>query len=430
MSNTDTDKNQFLDGEIDALREKIKEIEDKLKQLRNRGTPPSPIPTSMGDDNSQLIINLTDRVNKLEKDAEATSEKLDNHNERIEKLEEDSQIHKDKISSNKQDIGEIKDQLPDKVDGDVFDQEINYIKELINQLMQDKDIDIKLPPPTTSSGMSTKDQNKIKEMMAKIPEIERKLEDILERLKKAENNIDNHDKNLKEHDKEIEKIWDELSKKANQSDLKDLFNRLNNLEKELSSIIDHLNNMGKGAPVSSGLPNNNDKRLDALEKKLEQVRNDTNTALRDLGKQMDSMNSRINNAEKEIDKLKDDLLNLLKRFNDLELKVDALMKLGGNEGPTNIGIDPEKLDELKKALNDLRNDYRNFKNDVYDRFNKVAEELDNKADKEDLENLKRMLLNRMNDLERALNKTKSDLKKALKALNDKVSSDDFKFYID
>ena len=424
MSATDLEKQPDLDTEIEGLKAKIKEIEDKLRQLRANNSNMRPIsPVATGDIDINIINDLQDRVEKLENQQEKTNDKLENHDERIEKLEQDNDVNKDKISSNSQDISELKDQLPEKVDCDVFDQEINYIKELLKQLMEGKDADIKMPPPpAASSGMSTKDQNKMKEMMAKIPELEKMLQDVLERLKRAENNIENHDKNIKDHDKEIEKIWDELAKKANQSDLKDLFDRLNNLERDLEKVISALNSMSNSkAPVLSTTPTNSDKRFDALEKKVEEIRNDINNGLRDLGKQLNEVNERCSNSEKEIEKLKNDLLKLMKKVNDLELKIDTILKMGNNNNTQVSGVDPEKLDELKKILNDLRNDYRNFKNEVFDKFNQTDEELSKKADKEDLEKLKKMLMDKLKDLENALNKTKSDLKRALKILNEKVS---------
>jgi chromosome segregation ATPase len=432
MSISENDKTPSLDGEIDLLKEKIKEIEDKLRLLRNKNNlrPLTPI---QGDDNSSIILDLRNRIEKLETSHEKAAETLDNHDGRIEALEQDNDTNKDKISSNKQDIGELKDQISEKVDCDLFDQEITYIKELLNQLLEGKDIDVKIPPPS-NSGMSTKDQNKMKDMLARIPELEKMLQDVLERLKRAESNIDGHSNNLKDHDSEIEKIWEELAKKADQSDLKDIFDRLISLERDLAKVIEALNDMGKNnAPVISGIPNNNDKRLDALEKKIEEVRNDINNGLRDLNKQIDSLNDRAGRSEEEIEKLKNDLLKLMKKVNDLELKIDTILKTSGNNNNNNVtmsGIDPEKLDELKKALNDLRNDYRNFKNEIYDKFNQVDNELNLKADKEDLEKLKKMLLDKLNELENALNKTKSDLKRALKILNDKVPTPSITIIID
>lgn len=425
LNKSDIKDDHQIENEIQALKEKIKEIEDKLRELRNRQTF-TPSPSKSGDDNSQMFNHLIERIEKLENSHEKMNDRVDDQGERIEKLEQDNHHTKEKIDNINNDISAIKDQLPDKVDCDVFDHEISYIKELLNQLMQGKEIDTKaLPPPPASSGVSTKEMNKIKEMMARIPEIEKAIQDILERLRRAEHNIDNHSKSIKDHDKQIEDIWEELNKKANQSDLKDLFDRLNTLEKDIAKIIEHINNLGKGKPatVASPLPNTNDKRLDALEKKVDELKYDMNNGLRDLSKLIDALNSRVSGNEKEIQKLKDELLKLLKRVNDIELKIDTLIKTSGGPAQTVqvSSIDPEKLDELRKALNELRNDHSKFKNEVYDKFNQVDQELDRKADKEDLERLKRMLLEKLDELEKALNKTKADLKRALKILNDKVT---------
>ena len=423
---SDLNTSSEVDKEIETLKAKIKEIEDKLRELRSRGSP-FPVVSSkrIPDDNSGLLGDLAERLEKLESSHEKSVEKINDHEVRIEKLESDNETNKDKISLNKQDIGELKDTMPEKVDCDTFDYEINYLKELFNQLGTDKKIDFQIPPP--KPGMSTKDANKMKEMMAKIPELEKALKEILERLARAERGLEGHDKNLKEHDKQIEQIWEELAKKASAADLKDLMDRLKQVESDLERIIQHLNSIDKGSGIA--LPqlggDASDKRLKALEKKLEDLWNHLSNSLRDINKTIDSLNNEFKGVKKDIEDQKNDLLKFMKKVNDIELKLEALLKAGLPSGGTTVQMstkDNEKLEELKKALNDLRNDYRGFKSEVLDKFNQVDRALDTKASKEDLENLKNLLKNRLDELEKALNKTKGDLKRALKILNDKVKT--------
>lgn len=185
-----------------------------------------------------------------------------------------------------------------------------------------------------------------------------------------------------------------------------------------------MNSTSKGdmpkIPVAS---DTSDRRISALEKKLEDLKNYFNNCVNELGKRADALNSDMKGVKKDLEKQRDDLLKFMKKVNDLELKLDALLKAGGGQGTTVQAstLDMDKLDELRKALNDLRGDYRNFKNEVMDKFNQVHNELDRKADKEDLEKLKKLLNGRLDDLEKALNKTKGDLKRALRILNDRVS---------
>lgn len=420
------------DQEIRELKQRIKEIEDKLKELRGKHSPKHVSSKKMPMDNTNIIFNLSERLEALENSHENALDTITDHTERIENLEKDNNVNKEKISLNKQDIGEIKDTLPDKVDCDTFDQEINYLKELINQLLSDKKIDVsQIPKPAATGGMSTKDTNKLKELSAKIPELEKMISDILERLSRAEHSIDNHDKSIKEHDKSIEEIWAELAKKANTADLKALFDRLNQLESDLKSLYEHINNSSKGAPTP--MPtlggNDSDKRLTALEKKLEELRSLLNNSLRDLDKTIDALNSEMKGVKRDLESQKSDILKFMKKVNDLELKIEALMKKGSAQAQPatiNATLDNDKIEDLKKALNELRNDYRSFKNEILNQFNQIDKELDRKADKEDLENLKNLLKNRLDELEKALNKTKNDLKRALRILNDKVSAFLFK----
>ena len=378
----------------------------------------------MPDDHTNIIHDLSDRIEQLESSHEKTVEQLTDHTDRIEKLEGDNEASKEKISCNKQDLGELKDMMPDKVDCDTFDSEIHYLKEHFSSLGDGKNVEISnIHPPKTS--MSTKDTNKMKEMMAKIPELEKMLNDVLERLGRVERTTENHGKDLKDHDKSIKEIWEELAKKANATDLKDLFDRLNQLEKDLQNIVDHINSSGKSTNTATLPPvgDGNNKRLDNLEKKVEDLRNHLSNSMKDLNKTMDSLNNEVKGVNRNMDTLKNDLLKLTKKVNDLELKIEALLKKGVAQAPVVQGssMDNEKLEDLLNALNKLREDFNDFKNHTYTNFNNVEKELDTKASKEDLEKLKNLLKGKLDELEKALNKTKSDLKRALRILSDKVN---------
>lgn len=424
---TQTSVTSDVDNEIQALKQKIKEIEDRLRELRSKAPPPVLVsPQKVSDDNSSQLSSIIDRLETLESSYEKVTDRLSDHDERIDKLEQDNDANKDKISANKQDIGELKDMMSDKVSCDTFDDEINYLKDMLSSLSSGDKVDVPVPAPKPS--MSTKDANKLKEIMQRLPEIEKLLAELLERMNKAEKSVGEHEKRLKSHDKLIEDILAELAKKANAKDLKSLLDRVSQLERDVNNLIQHINNIGSsnsGGQPAPMLIDNSDKRLTALEKKIEELRNDLNNSLRDVSKTIDALNSELKGAKRDADELKKDLLKLMKKVNDLELKLDALIKLSGSPSVaatiTSSPVDEDKLEELRRALNDLKGDFRSFRSDVLDKFSNVDKQLDKKADKEDLEKLKNLLNKRIDDLENALNKTKNDLKRALRILNDKVS---------
>ena len=423
---TQTSVASDVDNEIQALKQKIKEIEDRLRELRSRNATPAHVSTKrIPDDNSSQISSIFERLETLESSYEKVTEKLGDHDDRIDKLEKDNEANKSKISSNKQDIGELKDQMSDKVGCDTFDEEINFLKEMLNNLSSGDKVDVQIPAPKPS--ISTKDANKMKEIMQRLPEIEKLLNELLDRMNRAEKSIGDHDKRLKGHDKLIEEILAELAIKANAKDLKSLLDRVSQLERDIENLIQHMNNIGKSGGSGQAAPvliDNSDKRLTALEKKIEELRNDLNNSLRDVSKTIDALNSELKGAKKDIDEVKKDLLKLMKKVNDLELKLDALIKLSGAPAVaatiSSSPVDEDKLEELRRALNELKNDFRGFRSDVLDKFSNVDSQIDKKADKEDLERLKNLLNKRIDDLENALNKTKNDLKRALRILNDKV----------
>jgi predicted nucleic acid-binding Zn-ribbon protein len=104
-----------LDNEIDQLKAKIKEIEDKLRELKGKKSTPVYSSPPKGDD-STFIYELNDRLGKLEGAHGKTVERVTDHLERIERIEISTSDNKEKISLYKQDIGEISDALSDKVD--------------------------------------------------------------------------------------------------------------------------------------------------------------------------------------------------------------------------------------------------------------------------------------------------------------------------
>lgn len=70
-------------------------------------------------------------------------------------------------------LKQIQDQIEEKVDSDVFDQEIVYLKTYLEAMHKAGTGEkVNLPPPNTNqSGMPTKDINKLKELIPKISEL-------------------------------------------------------------------------------------------------------------------------------------------------------------------------------------------------------------------------------------------------------------------
>ena len=113
---TQTNVTSDVDKEIQTLKDKIKEIEDRLRELRSRNVSPVHISTKrVPEDNSSQLNSIFERLETLESSYEKVTEKINDHDDRIDKLEKDNETNKHKISSNKQDIGELKDQMSDKV---------------------------------------------------------------------------------------------------------------------------------------------------------------------------------------------------------------------------------------------------------------------------------------------------------------------------
>lgn len=98
----------------------------------------------------------------------------------------------------------MRDGLDSKVDQEVYDAEVNELKELINKLLS-KGGDI--PTIDISSGSAA---------------LKAQVEKLLERIKELERRVEMNEGDLKNHDKQIEEIFKILESKADLSDLKKL----------------------------------------------------------------------------------------------------------------------------------------------------------------------------------------------------------------
>lgn len=213
----------------------------------------------MGD-----VNDLSERVEKLEGD--------------YKEIDEKTKDNTDKITDNKTEIEELKkllkdleDKITDKVGCEQFDQEINYLKQLINSMGKDGGDGPPAPLIPTGPSLSTKDMNQLKDMFDKFPKLEDMINELwdkfknldpdslLERLKQIEEKLDFHEKELLEKAQRSDMV-------QAQKDIKDL----QDLIAQLKRAVADLQNVRPNSPgVKQDVIIQINNRIDKLEIKLD-----------------------------------------------------------------------------------------------------------------------------------------------------------------
>jgi hypothetical protein len=353
-----------------VLKVTIKEIEDKLRKLRVRKST-----TREGD---LTIYDLNVRLNTLEVSYGNYVENVTGHFERY--TEKNSLIW--------QHIGEIKDEL----------------KHL------------------STGRLSIEEYNSLILLLTTVPGHENQMIGILERLYRAESNIDGYGKTMIINGKSIEDIWIELNKIGGSDGLQMLITRINKLDIYIGDIVNRVNSFD--GSIKLMIEELCDIRIKDLEEKVEYIRTHLSDKIGDITTTTISLTAEMTIVNVSLQSQKNDYLTLIMKVNDIEIKLDALLRRGFNEGTTvqaSGGMDDDRLDELKRQLNALSIDYYKFKGECLVQFSSISIELDTKASKIDLENLRIHLIARIEGLEKLLDRNKNDLKKAKKMLDVKVS---------
>ena len=152
-----------LEKQIEELRQKLKDIEKQLKALKKRKQSLAEVKNEDGSIDYEALINqvrdqleqdmsdLTERVESLETDNEKTQEKTSEHDKQIDNHE--------------QRIKDLEQKVNDLVEKDTFNTEINYIKNLLKELSEGKDVSVDASPAPAAAGMSAADKSHIEQLI-------------------------------------------------------------------------------------------------------------------------------------------------------------------------------------------------------------------------------------------------------------------------
>ena len=430
-------RTKALTNELDGLKRRIQELEDLIKKLKKLRSAPIAkegvdyimIIEELRDDMDRENGSLRDRLSKLEDSQAKTDFRSINSESRIDKIEndlkdmvskvnnllKDSKNSKSSIDDLDKKLSELKSKLNDKIDTSTFEDEIQNLKSILQSIGNNKNIDIKLPP--SGPTMSQKDMSKFKELCEKMPELEKLLKDAIERIEITEHRLD-------AHDSQINNILKALNDKADKS----VLDQINGLKATINDILRQLNQFD---PIRADIESNR-KRSDALEKtllsledRMDFIKNSVNERLRELESLLKALQSDLLKLDSESNRQGGVIIQINQRIDTLQLKIDNLDRavtsaLFGSPGANVSSASQPDNSELTKQLAALKKDLITFKDEYYKRDKEIQDELAKKVDKADLIEFERLMRERMEALEKAIQKTKGELKKALRILDERI----------
>ena len=148
---------------------------------------------------------------------------------------------------------------------------------------------------------------------------------------------------------------------------------------------------------------------------------ETKADKKDLQELLDKIENLLKEVEEAL-KWKQPMVQVNNRIDKLEIQIQNLLN---NMGKNQITEDPDSVKQLQAKLDQLRDDFEKFKNDVMQWLKSLQDALEGKADESALKELEKYLLGRLEDLANSLDQRfadKNETKKALKALEKQIKN--------
>lgn len=371
-------------GDIESWDERLAKAERDIKDLQS-SVEKAGRPVFQGKDgvDSNAIDDMLDNFKKEMHTMFARREDVLSLDERVKKLEEDyTNMDKslnettDTANTNKDEIEKLKKLVDNKLDCDMFDSEVSKLTEAIKNAGGDVS---QVASSSSGGNFSSKDVNKLKDILEKFPDFEKQLEELRKKHEVFEKDIN------KQLDDSVNRI---------DSDLKTLKELLDRIAKD----CEFLKNSGAGSGNSSG--------NGASPEVVIQITN-----------KIEKLEIKIGNLENE--------LNSLRRAKPQTVSMPHPQS---NTVPT---VDEGRIDSIEQKLHDLEKDFDSFNSEIVKEIKNHQDQINGKADYGQLEELREHLLSKIDELLRGFkqfadkNETKKNLKnmeKQLKNLYDLVMS--------
>lgn len=355
--------------EYDEYGERIAKCEQEINELRllcekaNR-----PVFNSKEGVDQDAIDVMLENWKKEMYNMFATKENLNTLADRVTKLEEELPNTTTTANTNKEDIEKLYKLLDNKLDCDVFDSEIKELTQAIKNAGGDVSKVASVAAP--GGGLSTKEVNKLKDMIEKFSDFEKALKDLQNRLDQTEKDI------YSKYDNAVDKISSDL--KA----LKDLLDRL-------SGDMNFLKTNGAGA-------------------------GDNNSASPDI----------IIQITNKIEKLEIKLGNLTNEFDSMKRAKSQTVSMPQQQVQTGSNIEESRIKTIEDKLKGLDQDLKSFNIEIIKEIKHHQDQINGKADYTQLDELRENLLSKIDDLLRGFKQfaDKNETKKALKNLEKQLKN--------
>ena len=294
-----------LEGTSQSHEDRIKALEDMVKDAldRLRSVEQKQLLAGESSGSGVDVDALQNLLNNLRNEfdgkyfgkeaGERLSERTDGIDTRCTETEKRSYNNEREIDALKKALKNLESQLGNKVDCDMFDDEISALKQLINSMVPGEARSAPVAAHS-GSGMNSKEMNKIREMIAKIPGIEEQLARVLKDLRGL--------------------------------DLNEIREQLKALQRDLEQKTDKSESARMGTDIVS------------LRDVTEKLRKDLDALKKSVGSsdQIKQINIRLEKVEIRCDLLERDVAELLK-------KAKQPTTMDFPQQPRNVGVDEESF---------------------------------------------------------------------------------------
>eukprot|EP00347_Sterkiella_histriomuscorum_P014770 403359595 len=324
------------------------------------------------------------RIKALEQNLE---EETANLKSKLQQLNLETQAKFEEIDSKCKDLNMS---LLSKTDCELFDEEINNIKSAITALSTTSGSDSKpIQQIIQTSGISSKDLNKLREVSTKVIDIEELVNKLLRDMKSL---------NINEFREQVQEMNKKIANKTTQEDLENM---------------------------SIALKNEFNMELEKIKQQMLQFKQIDNQ-LEEHKISMRDINAKISMIDKQMSSMKLEIQ---------EIRAIPRTQISHNDGDSNLKqslIGSGEFDDILKRLVEVEDDFRKHKFDLQKALLNLQEQLQQKASIEQMNELEQRILEKLNELFQALmskfadkNETKKTIKQieqSLKNLYDVLSS--------
>mmetsp|Transcript_38486 Transcript_38486/g.37994 ORF Transcript_38486/g.37994 Transcript_38486/m.37994 type:complete len:562 (+) Transcript_38486:341-2026(+) len=418
-----------LDENIEKLRSRIGQIEKGLQAMRTQRKTQGGADYGSGIEELREEIEadlelLKQRVTKTENtalnaDFRSTNNEtmlLKDQSPKVSMLLKEMRSNKAGVSDLEKRINELSDITFKKVNSELFDREIGNLKILVNETLKNVSQN-KKNPEINGTNIEESMLDKINDMFSRLPQLEEQLQSLDHRVVANEARMDEQDTNFSQ----IHRLLNDKASASLKNEVARLDKDINEINKEISKYSLYRSEIDNLTKNFQGL----DKSLDSLEGRIELIKENLNGTLRDTEKLLNKIKEELERIEEEMNYQGGVIIKIKQRIDILEVKISNFDKSfsGGLGGSSSLGepSDSETV-KLKKLIDLVKKELMLMKEENYSKHKEMEGELERKVDKEDLLEFERLMRDRMEVNEKALQKSKSDLKKALRILDDKINN--------